>query len=100
MAELSPQAAGLIVGTFLRRYNQQHGSAFTIKTAEPDDDQSCDYLSEDPQQADAPLKIQLTRAVPQVETTTPCGLVLECSARIKASTTPTWSSWTDLGVDH
>jgi hypothetical protein len=35
-----------------------------------------------------------------VETTTPCGLVLECSARIKASTTPTWSSWTDLGVDH
>jgi len=69
MGALSPKAAQVVVGVFLDAYNRRHESAYIAKEREPAADLSCDYLGEDPDRAEAPLKLQLARAVTTVGTT-------------------------------
>jgi hypothetical protein len=68
MAELPSQAAHLVLETFLRGYNERHGTAYVLTAEQPDDDASCDYLCTDPARPTAPLKLQFTRPNTIVET--------------------------------
>ena len=74
MAELSPEVAAKIVGVFLAEYNARHQSTYELRSLEPPDDSSCDYLCLEPRQSGTPLKIQLTRAAAVVETSSPDSL--------------------------
>jgi hypothetical protein len=73
VAELSPAAAQAVLGYFLREFNAMHGSAFALTESEPPSDASCDYLCRDADRSEPLLKVQLTRAVPSVETYEPDG---------------------------
>jgi len=61
MAELTTEAAYLVLNTFLRGYNERHGTRYVLEAEQPDDDASCDYLCTDPARPTALLKLQLTR---------------------------------------
>jgi len=67
VGELSQEADGHVVGTFLAAYNRHRGSEYALAEREPAEDLSCDYLCADPRRRGEQLKIQLTRPVVPVE---------------------------------
>jgi hypothetical protein len=73
MGELTQDAAQDVLGTFLRSFNEQHGSAYVVTEHQPAADQSCDYLCEDAGRPREPLKVQLTRAPMTVDVKMPDG---------------------------